>query len=73
MMWDAAGNEVLTYKSDDITPYLHGAENDQAASLVSADSLVRQTINAHLALLARGRNIVIDGRDCGSVYFHMLR
>ena len=67
--WDKEGRSQLAFHGVAITDRLKSQAIDQAASVVSADSLVRQVVNGHLAWLADEQNIVVDGRDCGSCVF----
>ena len=60
---------IMQLNGKDITHYLYLKDIDQAASKISALSIVRKHIDAWQHALADGRNSVIDGRDSGSVVF----
>lgn len=68
-MWDTHGSSRLLYLHQDITAQLKTPMIDQGASIVSTNSMVRQCVNHYIQQLANQHNIVIDGRDGGSVLF----
>lgn len=60
---------MLIYKGCDLTPFLKSQSMDQAASLVSLDLHVREKILIFQRDYAQQHNVVVDGRDAGSVVF----
>lgn len=63
------GNEKIFFEGEDITPYLKQGEIDQMASIVSTNHFVRGCIDAWQRSIADHHNVVIDGRDAGTVVF----
>lgn len=63
------GYERIYFAGDDITPYLKQGEIDQMASIVSTNQFVRGCIDAWQRAIADHHNVVIDGRDAGTVVF----
>lgn len=61
--------ERIWYQQKDITDYLKTKEIDQASSILSLNIHVRESLLKKLRTFAQNHNIVIDGRDCGSVIF----
>lgn len=61
--------EQIFYHEKDITPFLKDPLIDQAASILSTNSAVRERLNELQRTIAQGRSMVIDGRDSGSVVF----
>jgi cytidylate kinase len=59
----------IIYKGIDITSQLKTREMDDASSIVSTHQFVRELVNYFQHILAANHNIVIDGRDIGSVVF----
>lgn len=67
---DSANNPIVKFDNNDITPLLKGtAVIDQASSIVSTHADVRQALFSFQRDLATKHNLVIDGRDTGSVVF----
>lgn len=60
---------VITYKHNPITPFLYTAEISNLASLISSQQAVRELLMDLLHRLIKGKNIVADGRDCGTILF----
>lgn len=67
--YDDQFEERIYFDTQDITPHLKTSAIDSAASILSANKLVRDAITALQRELARHFDIVIDGRDAGSVVF----
>lgn len=61
--------EHIFFDTSDITPYLKDKRIDQAASLISIHHDVRHAITHMQHFIASTHDIVIDGRDVGSVIF----
>lgn len=61
-------NEVLLNK-ENITKRLYDNNISNLTSLLSQKSFVREYINEYLLKISKTSNIVIDGRDMGSVVF----
>lgn len=59
----------ISYKSNDITPFLYDASLDQKSSIVSVDSDIRFALLPIQRNVASKYNIIADGRDCGTVVF----
>lgn len=62
-------SESVHYKSSNITPFLKHASMDQAASIIATNPAVRTVVLQLEHALAQKHNVVIDGRDTGSVVF----
>ena len=67
-IYDHNGAHVL-YEETDITPHLKTKDVDLYASLIGGTSAVRIGIEENMRVLARNKDLVIDGRDTGSVVF----
>lgn len=67
--YDPTDRERIVYNGVDITDHLKGNTIAQGASIVSADLQVREHLNALQRTIANNHNVVIDGRDSGSVVF----
>lgn len=67
--YDAQSQEHIFFDSHDITPYLKSSAIDQGASVVSAYPPVRDEINALLRTIATQFDVVVDGRDAGTIIF----
>lgn len=63
------GKEQIFFDTEDITDALFTPQIDDAASRVSVNSEVRNAINLWQKELAYGHDVIIDGRDSGSVVF----
>lgn len=72
------GRLVYQYKNErvgvffddiDITSFLKHASVDRWSSLISLHTMVRRKIENLQHTIARGRDVVVDGRDAGSVVF----
>ncbi len=60
---------VILYGTTEITHLLKTASIDKVASQIATLPLVRQAILEYQRSLARDRDVVADGRDCGTVIF----
>ncbi len=67
--YDASDRERIFFEKKDITPYLKGNRVGQAASIVSTNPEVRERLNILLRAITDNYDVVIDGRDAGSVVF----
>ena len=67
--YDASNRERIFFDKKDITPYLKGDRVGQAASIVSTNPEVRDRLNILQRAIADDHDVVIDGRDSGSVVF----
>jgi cytidylate kinase len=67
--YDPVFKEQVCYKGKQLTPYLKSKEIDQAASILSTNPLVREYLMNMQRSIAQRHDIVVDGRDCGSVVF----
>jgi len=63
------GEPKVLYKNEDITQFLKNSLLDQASSIASANSFVREALISLQRDVANNYDIVADGRDCGSVVF----
>ena len=63
------GKEAVFFNGDDITPYLKTPEIDQAASLLSTNKKVRVIVMEWQRKIAQEHDVIVDGRDTGSVVF----
>lgn len=59
----------VIYMSNDITPLLKTPLIDKGSSVISQDEYVREKILDLERASACGTNIIVEGRDCGSVAF----
>lgn len=64
-----AGVAGVLYDGVSLTPYLKNKENDQASSIVSGNSMVREALLDYQRNFAKQYNVVTEGRDTGSVVF----
>lgn len=67
--YDADDRERIFFDGSDITSHLKGDRIGQGASIVSTNSEIREKLNALQRAIANDHNVVIDGRDSGSVVF----
>lgn len=67
--YDSVNQERIMLQGIDITAHLKSPEIDAAASIIATNPMVRSHITSLIRSLARDHDIVIDGRDCGSVLF----
>jgi len=59
----------IFFDSKDITPFLKTSDMDQAASILSADALVREVLLSWQRSFGKTFNLIAEGRDVGSVVF----
>ena len=68
--YDDQQRERIFFDEVDITPFLKdSATIDQAASIISTNNDVRNALNTMQREIANQQDVVIDGRDSGSVVF----
>lgn len=67
--YDDKFQERIYFDQQDITPWLKNSYIDKAASVVSIHEFLREHLNNMQRRLAQNLNIVIDGRDSGTVVF----
>ena len=67
--YDGLSQERIFFDQEDITVFLKDKFVDQITSLVSVNKHVRTAVTAIQRAIADNHNIVIDGRDVGSVVF----
>jgi CMP/dCMP kinase len=67
--YDELSHERIFFDHEDITSYLKDKFVDNITSLVSVNKDVRKAVTALQHQIADDYNIVIDGRDVGSVVF----
>ena len=67
--YNEAHAERIIFEGADVTDYIKTPAMDAGASLLGTNDLVRKQILNFIRTLACDRDIVIDGRDCGSVMF----
>ena len=62
-----SGNIIIN--GEDFTPYIRSKEVTELVSPVSANTDIRQKVNAFLVFYSENRSIIMDGRDIGTVVF----
>ena len=68
--FDPKTGEHIYFKGNDITSFLKVNDVDQAASIISTHKKVREVINKiQKDIASHADNIIIDGRDAGTVVF----
>ena len=67
--YDPESQERVFFDAYDITPFLKESSIDQGASIVSTNPQVRDEINKLIRLIAQKSDVVVDGRDAGTVIF----
>jgi len=67
--YDGLSQERVFFDQEDITVYLKDKFIDKISSIVSVNKEVRQAVTNIQRTIADDHNIVIDGRDVGSVVF----
>ncbi len=67
--YDPIYKESITFDGVDITAYLGTSEIGNGASILSTNLAVREEINNYMRALSRSCNLVVDGRDAGTVVF----
>lgn len=68
-LYDAQNRERIMFDNEDITPYLKDSFIDRITSITSVNEYVRHFVTLLQHAIAADHNIVIDGRDTGSVVF----
>lgn len=63
------GEPAILFENQDITHSLKNLSVGQGASVIGTNLIVRHAITEYLQVLAVKRNVVADGRDCGTVVF----
>lgn len=66
--YDARGEHVF-YENHDLWPLLKSSVIDKAASVVSMNQAVRDQLLIFQRTFAQSHDVIVDGRDCGSVVF----
>lgn len=64
---DAKGNQVVQVNGRDVSRAIRDNKVSQVVSAYSAVPGVRQLVTARIQVLAASRDVVMDGRDIGSV------
>lgn len=59
----------ILFEKQDITEHLFDASIGQYASIVSLNTIMREKLLPIQRNVAQKHNIIVDGRDCGSVVF----
>jgi CMP/dCMP kinase len=67
--YEPTDRERIVYDGVDITDQLRGDKIGQGASLVSTNPQVRERLDLLQQAIANDHDVVIDGRDSGSVVF----
>ncbi len=67
--YDDQFQERIFFDGQDITPFLKDSFIDKAASIVSTNENVRDALRDLQRAIARDFDVVVDGRDSGSVVF----
>lgn len=67
-LYDQAGAHIF-YESEEITSHLKTKDVDAYASLVGGTQNVRLGLEEHMRILAKDKDLVIDGRDTGTIVF----
>jgi cytidylate kinase len=67
--YDALSQERIFFNHEDITTYLKDKFIDTITSLVSVNKDVRKAVTVLQREIADNHNVVVDGRDVGSVVF----
>ena len=65
--YDGAGVQHMILNGADVTDEIRTPEMSQAASLISAQKVVREFLLDVQRALARKNNVIMDGRDIGTV------
>ncbi len=67
--YDAQKDVRIFYKDNDITTFLKDSSVDRYVALISSQKVVREAMVEQQRDLAKKYNLVIDGRDVGSLVF----
>lgn len=60
---------TLYHRGRVITPFLKSPEVTSYSSVIATEPVVRQALLTYQRALAKNRNVIADGRDCGTVVF----
>ncbi len=66
---DSAHGGKIFFDNSEITPFLKSASIDRQSSLIATNVLVRKSLYALQRTIADSHDIVVEGRDMGSVVF----
>jgi CMP/dCMP kinase len=67
--YDPEIREMILFDNEDIAPFLKTGFIDKQASILSGNKRVRSMINEIVRNIARNFDVVVDGRDAGTVIF----
>lgn len=67
--FNESGSIIIFFDNHDITPLLKTTLIDQGSSILGLDARVREALCQVQRALAERYNLVVDGRDAGSVIF----
>ena len=67
--YDSGEGVTITYHADSITQFLKDASIDMLVCVISPQPLVREHLSMVQRAIAAHNNVVIEGRDTGSVVF----
>lgn len=67
--YDSINKEQVFIDNKNISVYLKNNTIDNIASIISANINIRSVLLDYQRLIGKNYNLVIDGRDCGSVVF----
>jgi cytidylate kinase len=67
--YSSTGHVTITFEDLNITPFLKDEEIGRGASVVSTNQRVREALHDMQHRIAQQHDIVIEGRDSGSVVF----
>lgn len=67
--YDKESKEQIFFDDQDITPFLKTSFIDEGASIISTNKRVRQLLLNVQRVVAQKHDLVVDGRDTGSVVF----
>jgi len=67
--YNESGVVTITFEKQDITPYLKDEEIGQGASIISLNSRVREALHTMQHQIRNQHDVVVEGRDSGSVVF----
>ncbi|HSC25320.1 MAG TPA: (d)CMP kinase [Candidatus Babeliales bacterium] len=67
--YNEESQEHIFFDNNDVTAYLKDTLIDRATSIISINKNIRSKVTSMQRAIAANHNIVIDGRDVGSVVF----
>jgi len=67
--YDVQKDVCISYQGNDITRFLKDSSVDQYVAIISSQKFVREAMVEQQRALAKKYNLVIDGRDVGSLVF----